>query len=256
MLELFTFSLSHFSEKIRWSLDASAIAYRETRWTPFFHVLPALLRGRLGTTVPILKTPLGTIQDSTRILLWLEQHEPRFTLLPTSPELRAEALDVEARFDRIGSYVIRYAYSSALEDPASLIKVWTLDANAVQKRIVAAAFPLMRAALRNRYRIAPEHVERARTNISEALDFLDQRLADGRRYLIGDVLTAADITAASLLAPLVCPDQHPVYRREDFRATVAPLVRDWTGRPAFQWVRERYREDRLRPGQLPRACDP
>ena len=53
MLELYTFRVSHFSEKARWMLDAAGLEYREVAWTPFFQVLPALRRGNRATTVPI-----------------------------------------------------------------------------------------------------------------------------------------------------------------------------------------------------------
>ncbi len=62
--------------------------------------------------------------------------------------------------------------------------------------------------------------------------------------------TVADLTAAALLAPLVCPDEHPVYSSARYRAGVAPLIADWRQRAAFDWVRMLYREHR---GAWPRS---
>ncbi|MGQ0621059.1 MAG: glutathione S-transferase family protein [Panacagrimonas sp.] len=247
MLELYTFHISHFSEKARWMLDASRTEYREVCWTPFFHLLPALRHGRLGTTVPILRTASGYVQDSTRILHWLDLNMPGFKLLPKDPALRREVMDIEDRFDRIGTHVIRYAYSAILDEAASVVNLWTLDAGPWQKRFLATTFPVLRATFRKRFKVTPDAVVHSRRRIAEGLDFLDQRLADGRPFLVGDRLSAADITACALLAPLIGPDQHPVYSRTDFRAALRPLVEDWLEQPAAQWLRRMYRESRFVP---------
>lgn len=243
-LRLYTFSLSHFSEKIRWTMDAARVDYTETRWTPFFHILPALRRGKLGTTVPILQTPQGYIQDSTRILRWLEEHQTGFTLIPQDPALREEVMAIEERFDRIGSHVIRYAHSSALNDPDTIVALWSLDAGPTQARMIKHLFPLLRMAFRRRMRMRADTVARSKQAIAEGLDWLDTRLADGRKFLAGDRLTVADITAAALLAPLFGPDQHPIYSRPDFRAGMAPLIEEWNERPGARWLREMYRRHR------------
>lgn len=244
MLELFTFRISHFSEKARWLLDASGTEYRETRWTPFFHIVPALRHGRLGTTVPILRHRGGYVQDSTRILHWLDANMPGFRLLPRDSEQRREVLEIEDRFDRVGGHVIRYVYSATLQDAQGMILLWTFDASPLQRRFISTAFPLLRAAFRKKFDLSAARVARSRQAISEALDFLDARIADGREYLVGDSLSAADITACALLAPLLGPDEHEVYSRADVRAALAPLVGEWLERPAAQWVRRRYRERR------------
>lgn len=246
MLELFTFRMSHFSEKARWLLDASATEYREVCWTPFFHVLPALAHGRIGTTVPILRHRGGYVQDSTRILLWLYCNMPGFQLLPRDETARKQVLEWEERFDRIGAHVIRYAYSAALDDREAVVTLWTLDASPLQRRFIATTFPLLAAGFRRISGISPAAAERSARTIERALDELDAALADGREYLVGDSMTAADITACALLAPLVGPAEHPVYSRADFRRTLEPLVRAWQQRPAFDWVRRRYRQRHAR----------
>jgi glutathione S-transferase len=250
VLELYTFRVSHFSEKARWMLDASRTEYREVCWTPMFHLLPALWRGRRGTTVPILRTPGGYVQDSTRILHWLDTNMPGFKLLPQDAQLRREALEIEERFDRVGVHVMRYAYGAAL-DKAAVLKLWTLDASTLQRRLLKAAFPLARAAFRSKVPIDPASVAHSRTRIAESLDFLDQRLADGRSFLVGERLSIADITAAALLAPLFGPAEHEIYGREEFRQTCRALVADWNDRPAAGWLRGMYRAHRLTPGPAP-----
>ena len=55
-LTLYTFAMSHFSEKIRWTLDACQLPYEERCLTPVFHMPTALhLGGRGQTTLPIVQ---------------------------------------------------------------------------------------------------------------------------------------------------------------------------------------------------------
>ncbi len=245
-LILHTFSISHFSEKARWMLDASGIDYVEKPWVPFLHVVPALrLGGRRATTVPILVTETGAVQDSTRILLWCEKHRAPFALMPTDPALREEVLAVEDRFDRIGTHVIRYAYRDALGDSEGIKTVWTLDATPLQKRIVRTAFPLMRMAFHRMLQLGnPKAVASSERKILEGMDWIAERIAGGRRYLVGETLTAADLTVAALLSPLACPDEHAVYSRPDFQNGVAALKARHADHPAMVWVRQLYRDHR------------
>jgi hypothetical protein len=44
-VQLYTFILSHYSEKVRWLLDASHTEYREMALTPFLHIPRTLWLG-------------------------------------------------------------------------------------------------------------------------------------------------------------------------------------------------------------------
>jgi glutathione S-transferase len=245
-LTLHTFSISHFSEKTRWMLDTSGIAYVEKPWVPGLHVPRALKAGGFkATTVPVLITEQGAVQDSTRILLWLEQHRAPFALMPADAALRQQVLDIEDRFDRIGAHVVRYAYRDALDDAEGIKTVWTLDANPLERLFVCTAFPLMRAGFRRGLQLNnAEVVAKSEKRILDGMDWLAERTGSQLRYLVGDTLTAADITAAALLSPLACPDEHAVYSRPDFQKGVAPLKSRHEQHPAMVWVRWLYRQHR------------
>ena len=245
-LTLHTFSISHFSEKTRWMLDASGIDYTEKPWVPGLHVPRALKAGGFkATTVPVLVTEQGAVQDSTRILLWLEKNRAPFALMPTEPTLRQQVLDIEDRFDRVGSHVVRYAYRDALDDAEGIKTVWTLDANPLERFIVRAAFPLMRFGFRRGLQLGnAEVVAKSERKILDGMEWIAERTGGKPHYLVGDTLTAADITAAALLSPLACPDEHAVYSRPDFQKGVAPLKARHESHPAMVWVRWLYRQHR------------
>jgi glutathione S-transferase len=249
-LRLYTFSISHFSEKIRWTLGLENIAFEEVAWAPPFHVVDARRSGS-ATTVPVLEAGGRRVQDSTHILHWLDTNRGPLSLLPKDDDARREALAIEERFDRIGSDVIRIAYDHVLPDAEAVVRLWTIDATPLQARVLRAVFPAFRVLFRRRIEATPARVAESRARIEEGLALVEERLAAGHRHLVGDRLTIADVTAASLLAPLACPAEHPVYASATYRAGVAALVAPWSKRPALDWVRELYREHR---GSWPRAA--
>ncbi len=244
-LRLYSFAVSHFSEKIRWTLDASRIPYREIPWTPSLHLIRARLKSGRATTVPIVQVGRKVVQDSTDILHFLAERYPPFSLLPPDPALREEILTIEDRFDKVGTQVMRYAYRTALESPKAVRAVWLAKASAFERAVVSFFFPVIVPVFRRMFRISDESSARAAEVIIESASWLEGRLADGRRYLAGGRLTVADITAAALLAPLACPDQHPLYSTPQYRESLAPALTTLRDRPALRWVRELYAGDRI-----------
>lgn len=239
-LTLYTFAMSHYSEKIRWLLDHARIPYREQCLTPVFHMLPALRMGKRGqTTLPVLRTPTEAVQDSPRIVTWLGQHCGPLDVLPIQHEQAVRA--VEGRFDAIGKDVARFLYANSFGVADDhIVKLWTDHATPAQARFVRLGYPLIRWGFRRKLHINARRAALARQRITEVMDWLEQQL-DGRKlYLVGDTFTVADITAASLLAPIACPLQHPVYGDLAYRTGMAAAIEPWRNRAALQWVRKMY----------------
>lgn len=239
-LTLYTFAMSHYSEKIRWTLDASSIPYREVCLSPAFHMLPALRMGRRGqTTLPIIQTRDEAVQDSPRILSWLQQHRGPLAVMPAALDL--EVREVEHRFNAIGKDVARYLYAASFGvSDEHIVKLWTEHASPRQAMLIRWGYPLMRWVFKRKLHIHARRVALARQRIAAVLDWLDGQLRDGRLYLVGHTFTVADITAASLLAPLACPRQHPVYGDADYQAGMQLALIEWADRPAMAWVRQLY----------------
>lgn len=246
-LTLFTFAMSHFSEKIRWALQVSRLPFREVIMTPAFHIVPALRMGGQGkTTLPILREQRlngdhAHIQDSTRILLWLDERHGPLDILPQGPELRRECLSIEERFDAIGRDVARVLYLDGFKHDEQIKSMWTEHAGPFEASLARRVYPLVKWMLRRRLKVDAASAARSELRIQQAMAWLEGRLSDGRLYLVGSRLSVADITAASLLAPLACPPQHPVYGTPAFMRS----MRSQTGalrmdRPAFVWVRKLY----------------
>ena len=111
-LTLYTFAMSHYSEKIRWTLDACDIPYREVCLSPAFHIGPALRMGGHGqTTLPIIQGDGYSVQDSPRILTWLQSNRGPLAVMPLAMDTAVR--QVEQRFNAIGKDVARYLYAGS-----------------------------------------------------------------------------------------------------------------------------------------------
>jgi glutathione S-transferase len=243
-LTLYTFAMSHYSEKIRWALDVSKVPYREQCMSPVFHMAPALKMGKRGqTTLPVLASKAEAIQDSPRILDWLNQQHLIDALLP--PAHAKEMRAVEQRFNAIGKDVARLLYVRSFgKADAHIIKLWTDHASPAQARFIRLGYPLIRWGFCRKLKINAKTGLRAEQRIEAEVRWLDERLKDGRTFLVGDRFSVADITAAALLAPIACPTEHPVYGDAQYKQAMKDATTPWQGRPAIDWVLNLYREHR------------
>jgi glutathione S-transferase len=101
--------------------------------------------------------------------------------------------------------------------------VWSLRIVAVHEGLAsdgARGFPVRAARyLGTRYGYAPERVATARARIQSTLAMLGARLEDGRRYFVGDRLSALDVCVAAALGVLVPLSQDQCPMLPDFRRT-------------------------------------
>jgi len=126
----------------------------------------------------------------------------------------------------------------------SVRPIFTRDLEAADRQSVEENWDIVRRLMIGAMDLGPEQRQESRAVIEAELDWLDGLLADGRRFLVGERFSRADITAASLLAPLALPKEHPTYGLLE----VPPLAREdlrlWADRPSVAWVRRTYREHR------------
>ena len=80
------------------------------------------------------------------------------------------------------------------------------------------------------------------SKIVTALERIETELA-GREYLAGERFSVADLTAASLLYPLVLPPQTP-WRPSRMPRAWVEFTADHGERPALLWGAEMYRRHR------------
>jgi glutathione S-transferase len=241
---LWHLEISPYNEKVRWALDYKGVAHVRRAVTPGLQELRAR-RLRAGRTVPVLEMDGHAIGDSTRIIEEIERRWPDPPLYLADPEERSRALDLEEYFDeRCGHDLRRVLFSDNLAEPEKFLAM-LFGADHPRIGLLRTISPLFGQVVKRRYRIRPETVERSREKVRAAFGRIEADVGPSG-YLVGQSFTVADLTAASILAPIVMPPEFPYIKlHPDERTAGSRRFRDSLGdRPGFKWVEDMYARHR------------
>ncbi|MBA2540545.1 MAG: glutathione S-transferase [Deltaproteobacteria bacterium] len=241
---LITIPFSHYCEKARWALEIAGIAYDEDGHLPVFHYA-ATMRAGAKRTVPALIHDGKVIPDSTPIIAYADAQRPG-TLLPSDPAKRQEALDIEDAFDRhLGPATRRWLYFQVI-DRKDLDHVLLHGIPRWEALALRATRPAAIAYIKRSLKVDAAGAERSRTKIDEAFQNVGAMLGDGRRYLVGDQFSVADLTFAALAAPVLLPVQYgaPLPQLDAFSAQARERIETWRRSPPGQFALRIYADHR------------
>ena len=233
---LLTLAPSHYCERARWALDLTEIAYDEERLAPGVHVLRVKRLGASATSLPLLLLSDGSVcQGSDQILDWTGLHGG-------DPEL-------ERRLEQVTAPLIRRClYAGLLSDPGSGIRdVLLRGTSKRQTTIGLLTWPLMRRLMASGMNAQPRFLPELIEHVDGELDWFDRVLAERGDHLVGQKFGRADLTAASLLAPVTLPQVEPVKSLSAgirWPRSLAPFLSKWSERPTLKWVRHMYEAHR------------
>lgn len=246
---LITIAISHYCEKARWALERLSVPFVEEPHAPLFHRLATSGQGG-GQTVPVLVTPQETIADSTAILQYLDQNAPAASkLYPTAPEQRQQVEDFETLFDeQLGPAVRQWVYVYLLENPSLIRRLWQINSPSLERRLLPALFPIIWPIARRKMAITPAAAVSALETIQQVFKTVEERLQDGRTYLVDDRFTAADLTFAALVAPILFPANRRVKSLNlgDVPPAMANQIKAFRASPAGAYALQLYRKERNR----------
>ena len=209
MLRLVTIPISHYCEKARWALERAGIPYREERHVQGIHRVAARRAGG-GSTVPVLVTPEGALGESEEILTWVDARTPpEQRLFPDDRSQREEVLRLCRRFDEgLGPAGRRLMYVHVLPHRKLTLSFNNAGVPAWEDRALRVGWHVAVPWLSRQLDIRPGVEREDEAVMWRELDYVAERLADGREHLCGERFGAADLTFAALSAAVVVP---PVY---------------------------------------------
>lgn len=243
---LITIPISHYCERARWALDHCGVPYREEQHLQGFHAR-ALKRIGAGRTTPALVTADGaTLVDSAEIVAYADAHaRPGRTLYP---EGRKDAIAMLERpfADELAVEARRWIYHRLLPQRRLLLRYNAGRAPRHQRVALAMGFPILRGRLASYLGVSDELVTAGLDVIRRHLDRVAGLLADGRTYLDGDRFTAADLSFAALVAPLVVPTEYgmPLPRLDEMPPALADEHRAFREHPAGAFAMRLYSQER------------
>ena len=241
--ELLQFRHSHFNEKARWALDWKCVPHTRRSLLPGPHI--RTIQSLTGqTSVPVLLMDGNVIQGSARILEELEQRVPEPPLYPKDPAARARALEIQSWFDdEVAPCVRRSFFATALHEPTYVCGMFASDRNLATRALYRAVFPVVMGRMKRSMGITDRSIEEADAMIERGLDFVVRERGPSG-HLVGEAFTVADLTAASILAPVADPPGSSMERPRPLPQGVERWLARWADHSGVAWVREQYRKHR------------
>lgn len=249
MLRLITIPISHYCEKARWALDRAGIGYREERHVQFVHRIAARRAGG-GSTVPVLVTDGSVLRESSEILRWVDERTPQERRLFPAESRSAACAEVNAlcgRFDdQLGPTGRRLIYVHVLEQRRLALSFNNTGVPAWENRMLRLTWPLAAEGVRRALGIRPGMEIDDERAVWAELDFVGERLADGRPFLCGDTFGAADLTFAALASPVIAPPEYgtPLPQPEVMAPATAALIERAREHPAGRFAIRMFAEHR------------
>jgi glutathione S-transferase len=224
-LELIELYPSPYSERVRWVLEAKGLPYRRRSYQPIAG--EAELQKTTGlTTVPVFFADGELIGDSNAAVDWIEAHQASPALLPTDPTQRLH---------------VRAFELAATEAVAPWARLGFIG------RCKAMNMQPLGDHFAAKYGWSPEKEARADTMLRALLTDLVHAVTT-RTYLVGDALTRADVTVATMLAPAFGHPPEDLFALDPPMRSMfgLPLAEEPTFAPLRRWRDDLYRRHRGR----------
>jgi glutathione S-transferase len=217
---------SPFAERVRWAFDIKKLLYERATYR-IGEGEEELFKLSGQRQIPVLVAGADVIPDSSAILEWLEAKAPGPALLPDDPALRVQA-----------SLYEELALSAIAPNARQLFIGRLLGAGADRAVELGRFFA-------RKYGHSELAERSARVALRRALTVLATALS-GRRYLVGDAFSRADLTVSALLLVVRMPPEElfaaaPAWTRGAFDD---PLANEDALRSVFAYRDRIYREHR------------
>lgn len=201
--------------------------------------------GLTESSLPILATHEEVVQGSADIINWAQRNTA--TQLGLTPhEAQKQCRGFEQRLDDVcGVHIRRYFYSEALVEHSDTVRqIFIADLPAAQKLEVTTSWPMIRKIMIQKMDLGQAQGDESKHIVDRELAWLDERLGDGKNYLVADQFSRVDIAAASLFARAALPAEYFSSSFVALPPRMLETLKQWHMRPSLQWIRGIYQKHR------------
>ena len=245
---LITIPISHYCEKARWALDWAGIPYQERAHLQVIHWIPVSRAGG-NKTAPVLVWGNQVYAESADIVEEASVRAAGRSLFPEDVSVAAEVRALQSDFDaNLGPEGRRWMYNALRGHRDIAVAYGCTGVPAWQRRALPFAYPVAARIIDRYLDVTPATAARSEAAVRTTFDSVAERLSDGRPYLCGERFSAADLTFASLAAPMLMPPEYgvPLPQPEELPVAMAATVRELREHPAGAHALTMYREERHR----------
>ena len=241
MIKLYQFPISHFCEKVRWTLDYKGLEHTKINLLPGLHIKQTKKLGKYSS-VPLLVDGDKAIQNSSEIIDYLEEEYPQKSLTPRDEITKKQALEWEQYVDvELGPHVRVVCYHILLDHPEIVIPFFAHNGPWYGKLFLKIAFKKLQKKMRYLMKINEQTAQESYGKMLLAVNKINDRL-QGHAYLAGDKFSRADLAAASLLAPICQPDGYGLDWPKETPKRLKIISEEMADK--LTWVDEVYKKHR------------
>lgn len=237
MIKLYQFPISHYCEKVRWTLDYKGIEYEKVNLLPGLHIKTTTKLAK-NSSVPLLIDGAQKIQNSYDIITYLEEKYPQKSLTPKNLEDQKKAIEWEQYLDKeLGVDVRCVCYHILLDHPDVVIPFFTHEGPWYGKLLLKFGFKKLQSKMRYFMKINEKTAQKSYERMKLAIDKIYNHLQN-HEFLAGDKFSRADIAAASLLAPLTQPEGYGLDWPKKTPQKLSEISNELNDK--IKWVNELY----------------
>lgn len=249
-------TVSNADELSRWILDLNGIQYIDQRHSPGLHIKPSnkaagVKKGMANN--PVLVSTDAVVCKKDGVLNYLEiRCASDRRLYPGDPQRKARAEELFEYFWRnLWRPVGRYFYAHILPYKKYTAPLMKEKVPVKEKFIVNFFYKLLAKAIAKGLKLEEYPPEEELKKIKKVFAKVEDLLSDGRRYLTGDTLTAADMMFAVNAAPITLPPEFggALAKIENLPDELREQIIEFQNTKAGQFALRIYREHR------PAPCD-
>ncbi len=221
--------LSPTVEMARWIFELYDIPYAEEAHAPVQHLSPA--RGeRGGYEVPVVITPESTWTGAREFLVNFDaKSPPGQRLLGADDSERADNIAmIDSLLALLSKQVSRYFYFHLLPQQQVLKPIVTEGIPFWEKIFVGLFYSSWSRRMSEALDFSPNLINDAPKDIEQAFQIVEDRLGDGRQFLVGERPSIVDVVFSSLVAPVVFPPHYGVKLPE--MNDLPPELRDFVSK--------------------------
>jgi glutathione S-transferase len=243
---LITFPPSLDCELARFLLTYYGVTYEERRHVIIFSSFATLWHGAT-LLFPLAYNARYRLDTARRMIDYFDPLCPadRNLLLTGSDHTLVES-DWTTFNATLGGATAVFAYYHLLPHREIMIDPLSEGAPNFEVCAVRWAYPIFSGLLSLLLRLSESSAAAALEQIKTIAQSVDERLADGRRYLVGDRFSLSDMAFAVALAPLVLPANNgaPLPPLGAMPATMQSLNAELRARPAGRFALRIYQDHR------------
>jgi glutathione S-transferase len=243
---LITFPPSLDCELARFLLTYYGIPYEERRHAFGFNFFATLWHART-LHFPLVVSRAYKLDTVRKMIDYFDPMCPASRkLLPDGPDRTLVEADWTAFNGTLGGATAVFAYHHLLPHREIMIRPLSEGTPPFEALTVRWGYAVYASVLRKLLGLSDDTAAAALTQIRSAAQTVDDRLADGRRYLIGDRFTLSDMAFAEALAPLVLADTYggPLPTFAELPSVMKAVTEELRARPAGEFALRIYRDYR------------